>query len=56
MANIKEDLKKAESLNDIFNIINLKYDTTKKMGIITKTVIIQNIDKLISASGIKLKP
>ena len=36
MSNIKEDLKNCESMNDIFNVINKHYDTTKKMGVITK--------------------
>lgn len=52
----KSDLKNANSLEDIFRITSKHYDTSAKLGTITKQVIILNIDKLISASGVKLKP
>ena len=52
----KIDLKNANSLEDIFRITSKHYDTNAKLGTITKQVIILNIDKLISASGVKLKP
>lgn len=52
----KSDLKNANSLHDIFNIVSKHYDTSAKLGTITKQVIILNIDKLISAAGVKLKP
>jgi len=55
MRNFKEDLKEAKSLNDIFNIVNKHYDTTKPLGVIVKNVIILNIDKLINTSGVKPK-
>ncbi len=52
----KSDLQNANSLNDIFTIVSKHYDTSVKLGTITKQVIILNIDKLINASGAKLKP
>lgn len=52
----KNDLKSAESLNDIFTIVSKHYNTSAKLGTITKQVILINIDKLIAASGVKLKP
>lgn len=52
----KNELKTANSLQDIFNITQKYYSTDDKLGIITKQVILVNIDKLIIASNIKLKP
>lgn len=55
--NFKTDLKNnAHTLADFFIIINNHYDTnTHKLGFITKNVIINNVDILISMSGVKLK-
>lgn len=52
----KTALKSANSLQDIFNITSQHYDTTAKLGAITKQVLILKIDTLISATGVKLKP
>lgn len=52
----KEDLKQnAVSLQDVFNIANKHFDTTAKMGTISKGVLIANIDKVITLSGAKPK-
>ena len=52
----KEDLKQnANSLHDVFNIANKHFDTTAKMGTISKGVLIANIDKIISLAGVKPK-
>lgn len=53
--NYKNELRNANSLKEIFDITNAHFDTTAKLGTITKTVLILNIDKLISASGVKPK-
>ena len=52
---LKIDLaKNANTLADVFDIVNKHYDTnTHKLGVITKGVIIINLDKLISMSGVK---
>lgn len=58
MSNIsfKEDLKNnAQSLNDVFNIANKHFDTTAKMGTISKGILIANIDKIIQLAGVKPK-
>ena len=55
MSNFKADLKEAKTLNDIFTTVNKHYDTTKPLGVIVKSVIILNIDKLINTSGVKPK-
>lgn len=52
----KNKLKECNTLQDIFNVTDNFYTTDQKLGFITKSVIILNIDKLISASGVKLKP
>jgi hypothetical protein len=56
-ANLKKDLhENANTLSDVFTIVNKHYNTnTHKMGTITKGVLIANIDKLISMSGVKPK-
>lgn len=56
-ANLKKDLQEnANTLADVFTIVNKHYDTnTNKLGMITKGVIIANLDKLISMSGVKPK-
>lgn len=51
----KSKLKECNSLQDIFNVTEEFYTTDQKLGTITKGVILLNIDKLISASGVKLK-
>lgn len=54
--NFKKDLKdNANSLYDVFEIANKHFDTTAKMGTISKGVLIANIDKVISLSGVKPK-
>ena len=52
----KNKLKECNTLQDIFKVTDDFYTTDQKLGFITKSVIILNIDKLISASGVKLKP
>lgn len=54
--NFKKDLKtNANSLADVFEIANKHFDTTAKMGTISKGVLIANIDKVITLSGVKPK-
>lgn len=54
--NFKSDLKaNANSLADVFSIANKHFDTTEKMGFISKGVLIANIDKIIKLSGVKPK-
>jgi len=52
----KSKLKECNTLKDIFTVTDEFYTTDQKLGTIVKGVIILNIDKLISASGVKLKP
>lgn len=52
----KKDLKaNANSLADVFRIANKHFDTEEKMGMISKGVLIVNIDKVIKLAGVKPK-
>lgn len=59
--NFKEDFKNdlknnGNTLKDVFDIVNKYYYTnSNNLGTITKSILIINIDKLISMSGVKPK-
>ena len=55
MSKFKSDLQKCNTMKEIFNTVNTYYNTDAKIGLISKQVIILNIDKLIAVSGIKHK-
>lgn len=51
------ELKKTETLQDLFDVFEKYYDTKNtKLGIGAKTTLLLNLPKLITATGAKLKP
>lgn len=52
---IEEILRNCESLKDMFDTLNEHYDTTAKIGIIAKGVIIAKVNYLLNLTNAKKK-
>jgi len=55
MSEFISEAKKQKSLSDVFELTNETFDTTKKMGVIGKNILVNMIPRIIQMAGIKPK-
>lgn len=57
MEDLKKEIEEAQSLNEIWGVLDNHYDLDKPLGYITgkvvKSMLIKNFEKLIVGAGIK---
>lgn len=50
---IEEELKLCNTLNEVFDVLDKYYDLDQRMGIISKSILIPNVNKIIRITGAK---
>lgn len=55
MEQFKEKIKKAETLKQIFDVVNEHYETTEKMGVFTGGIVKNKIPELVKMLNLKPK-
>ena len=57
MEDLKEEISGANTLNEIWTVLNKHYDLDKPLGYITgkvvKNLLLKNFEKLVAGAGIK---
>lgn len=53
MNEIKDELKLCNTLNEVFDVLDEHYDLDQKMGIISRSILINNVHKIILMTGAK---
>lgn len=55
MTNLKNDLVKCETLQQVFNVVNKHYDTSEKMGKFTGNLVKSKIPEIVKMLKLKEK-
>ncbi|MCH7850941.1 MAG: hypothetical protein IH845_04835 [Nanoarchaeota archaeon] len=52
---VKDKLKLCNTLNEIFDVLDAYYDLDQRIGIISKSILINSVNKIILITGAKRK-
>lgn len=50
---IKDRLKSCNTLNEVFDVLDEYYDLDQRMGFISKSILLQSVNKIILVTGAK---
>lgn len=50
---LKDHLKEAETMNEIFDIVSTYYDCDDDLGVLAKQAVIMSIGKLVKVTGLQ---
>ena len=50
---VKEQLTLCKTLNEVFDVLDKYYDLDQKIGVISKSILINSVNKIILLTGAK---
>ena len=53
MDELRDDLKLCNTLNEVFDVLDKYYDLDQKMGLISRSILLSNVRKIILMTGAK---
>lgn len=53
MNEVEENLKSCNTLNEVFDVLDRYYDLDQQMGVISKSILLNSVNKIILLTGAK---